>query len=74
MVTVCEGAVVFVDIRNQVVDETVAKTRPGSRIPVAVIGKDHDERHSFIRVDKLVGDGGSAETYPLIFIIGLSVE
>ena len=74
MFTVCEGAVVFIYIRDQVVDEAVAKARAGSGIPVAVIGKNHDEGHGFIGMDKLVSDCGRAEAYPLILIVGLSVK
>ena len=74
MFAVCEGAIVFVYIRNQVVDETGAEAWAGCGIPVSVIGKYHNERLGFVGMDKLVCNNGSTDTYPLILIVSLPVK
>ena len=74
MFAVCEGAVVFVNIRDHVIDESISKAGTGCRIPITIIGKDHDERRGLLGMDKSVCDGGRAESHPLILIVGLSVK
>ena len=74
MFAVRSGAIVFVYVGNQVVDEAVAKTETSLRIPVAVIGEDHDEGHGLIGMDQLICDCGRAEAYPLILVVGLAVK
>ena len=51
MSAVGEAAVVSINIRNNHVNHAISKTRPRIQIPVAVVGKDDDERFGFTGQD-----------------------
>ena len=44
MIAVREGAVVFVNVGDNIVEQVLSEAGALLKIPVAVFGKDHDER------------------------------
>jgi hypothetical protein len=74
MGSVWEGAIVGVDKGDEGVDKAVAKASAGRDVPVAVVGEDDDEGSGLAGVEEVIGEGGSADAYPLIVGVGLSVE
>jgi hypothetical protein len=53
-----QGAVVAVNVGNQVFHQALTKTRPGRHVPITVVGQDDDERRRLVVQNEPVGGRG----------------